>query len=157
MSSTAAVMALWTSPGKGRPVHQVEQVRAVENHGLEGCAHAGADSARQVLLVESEVLAQLGVEPGQLKENITTAGLALKELRPGTLLRIGAEVVLEVTRPCHPCRKLESIRRGVADQLMGRRGLLTVVHTAGRLHVGDPICILSKPQSADKVVQHHAA
>jgi len=146
MSSTATVKALWISPGKGQPMRAAQQIRAVQDYGLEGCAHGSPDSARQVLLVESELLAGLGIEPGKLKENITTAGLALNDLRPGALLKIGGEAVLEITRRCHPCRKLESIRRGVADELLGRRGLLAIVCNGGWLQAGDPICIVSKPE-----------
>ncbi len=156
MSSTATVKSLWISPGKGQPMRAAQQIRAVEDYGLEGCAHGGSGSARQVLLIESEVLARLAVEPGKLKENLTIAGLALNELRPGTLLRIGKEAVLQITRACHPCRKLESIRRGVADELLGRRGLLAMVHTGGWLQAGDPICVLA-PLAQSESATYQAA
>ncbi|MCL6482171.1 MAG: MOSC domain-containing protein, partial [Firmicutes bacterium] len=62
---------------------EVDSVRAIENRGLEGCAHARPGGLRQVLLMDEETLQQLGVAPGAVKENVTTRGLPVQRLRPG--------------------------------------------------------------------------
>jgi hypothetical protein len=143
MAARGTITRLWVSPGRGKEMQPRPEVRAVADFGLEGCAHARRRSARQILLVEAEVLARAQLEPGRLKENITTAGILLRDLVPGTLLRLGEEVVLRVTNRCHPCRKLETVRRGLAAALRGQRGLLATVCTGGILRAGDPIAILS--------------
>jgi len=54
-----------------------------------------------------EALAEEGhpVQPGQLGENVTIAGLDWAVVRPGVRLRIG-EVVAEVTGYAAPCEKI---------------------------------------------------
>ena len=85
-----------------------------------------------------ETLQMLGLAPGVVKENITTAGLDLRTLRDGERLEIG-EAVLEVSEPCHPCDRMDAIRQGLREELRGRRGILCKVITAGRIKKGDSI------------------
>ncbi len=91
--------------------------------------------------MESETLRVLGLEPGIVKENITTLGLRLGELVPGQRLQ-GGEAVLEVTGPCEPCRRMEEIRPGLQQELRGRRGVLCRVVRGGRIRRGDPMKLL---------------
>jgi MOSC domain-containing protein YiiM len=136
---TGTIVALWISPGQHRPMTALAAARAVEDVGLDGCAHARPRGRRQVLLVAKEVLDALGLAPGQIKENITTQGIDLQALAPGTLLQLGAEVVLEVTLPCEPCEQMEAIRPGLRRALAGRRGVLAKVRRGGELRVGDSV------------------
>jgi MOSC domain-containing protein YiiM len=122
-------------------MREVEAVRAIENRGLEGCAHARPGGLRQVLLMDEETLQQLEISPGAVKENITTRGLAVQALQPGQRLRIG-EALLEVTGPCHPCARMNEIRLGLEEQLRGRRGMLCRVVEGGRIARGDRIELL---------------
>lgn len=123
------------------------EVRAVENRGFAGCAHGRAGSGRQVLLVESETLRELGLAPGVVRENVTTEGIRLAELQAGTRLRMGSEAVLEVTIPCEPCGKLEAIRTGLQDKLQGRRGIMCRVITGGLIRRGDPVEALGRAEA----------
>ncbi len=116
---------------------------AVENVGLKGDMHAIPDSIRQILLIEKETLNALHLSPGAVKENITTQGIELMKLQRGQKLRVGNEVVLEVTRSCSPCRRMEEIRRGLLQELAGRRGMLVKVICGGEIHVGDVIEVVS--------------
>src|SRR2546426_6215247 len=93
---------------------------------------------RSVLLMEAETLEELGLRPGVVKENITTRGLALRGLKVGQRLRVG-EAMLEVACPCEPCRLMDEIRRGLQDELRGRRGMLCRVVQGGRIRRGDGI------------------
>jgi MOSC domain-containing protein YiiM len=122
----------------------VRAATAVENLGLDGDLHALPDSSRQVLLIESETLAEFGLAPGQVKENITTTGIALMGLRRGQRLLVGASVVLEATKACAPCSRMDELRPGLLRAIDGRRGMLARVIRGGPVAVGDSITILEK-------------
>ena len=61
----------------------VPEVTAVSGKGLEGDRSCSEDNARQVLLIDKETLDELELKPGQIKENITTAGLDLPQTQAG--------------------------------------------------------------------------
>ena len=140
MESRPTVAGLQICPGTRQPMKPLDAVHAVENLGLEGDRHAKPDSHRQVLLIEAETLEKLGLQVGQVKENITTRGIALMSLPAGTRLHIGG-AVLEVTAECRPCERMEELRPGLRQVLAGQRGLLARVAQGGTLRVGDPITV----------------
>ncbi len=135
--------------------------------GVDGDCHAGETvqhlsrvrrdpgqpNLRQVHLIASElydelVAAGFEVEAGQLGENVTTAGIDLLRLARGTRLRLGAEVVVEVTGLRNPCRQIERFRPGMLALVLGQTGSHEVVRRAGVMSVvlvggvasrGDPI------------------
>ena len=74
------------------PMRAVEEIEAVVNRGLAGCAHAQPGGLRQILLMDAETLEEVGLRPGEVKENITTRGLNVRELRGrrGMLCRVVA-------------------------------------------------------------------
>jgi len=123
------------------PMYPAEEIEAVANRGLSGCAHAQPGGLRQVLLMDLETLKALQLAPGDVKENITTRGFDVRSLRPGQHLRIG-QALLEVTVPCEPCKRMEEIRAGLEKELRGRRGMLCRVLEGGRIRTGDPILAL---------------
>ncbi len=154
------------------PVHQlskptVSMIRLVEGHGVEGDAHCGSTvqhrsrvardpaqpNLRQVHLIPTELLAELSergfdVGPGQMGENVTTAGLDLLALPRGTGLRLGQRAVVEVTGLRNPCRQLAGLHPGlqaavldrdVDGTLIRKAGIMAVVVVGGEVHPGDPI------------------
>lgn len=120
------------------PMVPHEEIAAVENRGFEGCAHARPGGKRQVLLMDIETLEELGIAPGAVKENITTRGIDIRSIRAGERLRVG-EVLLEMTYRCDPCERMNEIRPGLKDELLGRRGMLFRVVEGGKVRVGDSI------------------
>jgi len=112
--------------------------------GLKNDIHALPDSSRQVLLLEKETLDAMGLEPGIVKENITTAGIRLTGLPHRTRLRLGAQAVIEITKPCSPCSRMEEIRPGLLKEIAGRRGMLARVITGGEIRKGDSISVLGE-------------
>ena len=124
----------------------VEEIRAIADTGLEGCAHGRRGSRRQVLLVDIETLDHFGLTPGIVKENITTRGLAVRELPRGQRLRIGG-AMLEVTIPCEPCGRMDDIRPGLQEALRGRRGMLCRVIQPGLIRRNDAIELLAVASS----------
>jgi MOSC domain-containing protein YiiM len=119
-------------------MREVESATALRDTGLAGCRHARSGSRRQVLLIDAETLQSFDLQPGQIKENIATTGLAVNQLSKGQRLQIG-EALLEVTGPCEPCSRMDEIRIGLQQELHGQRGTLCRVVQGGRIVRGDTI------------------
>jgi MOSC domain-containing protein YiiM len=138
----ARIVGLWTSPAKnsGR-MDARERVRAVEGHGLEGCAHARAGTKRQVLFASAQHLDDLGVEYGRIRENFTVEGADVHGWPVGQRLRVG-EAEFEITMVCDPCERMEAIRPGLQAEIDGRRGMLARVVESGEVAAGDEIELL---------------
>src|SRR6266404_1269842 len=85
----ARVQNLFSAPRKHFPMEELSEVRALDDAGFEGCAHARPASKRQVLLMDRETLEAMDLRPGVIRENITTDGLNANGLQIGQLLRVG--------------------------------------------------------------------
>jgi MOSC domain-containing protein YiiM len=118
-----------------------ERVRAVADHGLEGCAHARPGGKRQVLFAASEHLEDVGVEPGRIRENFTVAGSDVQAWPIGQRVRVGS-AVFEITMVCDPCERMDAIRPGLQAEIDGRRGMLARVLESGEVAAGDEVQLL---------------
>lgn len=130
---------LFIKPGSGEPMQPVEALEAVAGKGLKG-DNAYGRSSRQVLLVDQQIIDELELVPGALRENITVVDLDVDALEPGTYLAIGS-TLLEITKVCEPCWKMDRIRPGLKTDLEGQRGVLANVVISGRIVRGDTIAI----------------
>ncbi len=135
------------------PMKPVDETEIVLDKGLKDCAHGRPGSRRQVLLIDEETLAELGLEPGAVKENITTRGISVCDLRLGTQVRVGG-ALLEVTTPCGPCKRMDDIRPGLQQELRGKRGMLCRVVRGGKVRRGDRIELV---EAATAVIQSTGA
>jgi MOSC domain-containing protein YiiM len=144
-----------------------ETIRLVENHGVEGDAHAGRfiqhrflakkmpmmPNNRQVHLIPFELFSELAssgfhVGPGNLGENITTAGLDLTILPLGTRLRIGSSAIVELTGLRTPCALIDRFQKRLKRAMIMKReqpkfrcGVLGVVRATGRVMPGDIVAV----------------
>jgi MOSC domain-containing protein YiiM len=135
----AKILHIFRAPKKRLPMEEIEEARMITNVGPQGCAHARPGGGpRQVLLVDRETLEAMELQPGIVRENITTDGIDVNSLVQNQLLRIG-EVRLEVSEICHPCDQLERIRPGLRREMRGRRGMLCRVLEGGMIRRGDAI------------------
>lgn len=134
----ANVLHLFRALRRRLPMEEIAEVRAMEDSGLEGCAHARTGSPRQVLLMDSETLELMELSPGIIRENITTRGINVNGLDAGQRLQVG-DAQLEVSMVCTPCDMLEKIRPGLRRELRGRRGMLCRVIAGGVIRQGDRI------------------
>src|SRR6267154_5635043 len=98
----ANVVHLFRALQRRMPMEGVAEVRALQDSGLEGCAHARRGSPRQVLLMDSETLELMELSPGIIRENITTRGINVNGRDAGQRLQVGA-AQLEVSMVCTPC------------------------------------------------------
>ena len=145
----------------------VLQITLLKGVGVLGDAHAGTTvkhrsrvardpsqpNLRQVHLIHSELLGELKAKgftvfPGQLGENITTAGLDLLALPLNSELHIGTSAVVRITGLRNPCAQIENfqsgllqsvLERGPENQLIRKAGIMGVVVEGGLVRVGDTI------------------
>lgn len=124
----------------------VEAVRAIAGKGLEGDRYffgAGAKAGQALTLVEGEVVADVGLNAGETRRQVTVAGRGLNDL-VGKRFRVG-EVECYGVEICEPCLHLEEVTRpGIIRDLVHRGGLNADILTDGRIAVGDDIMELAR-------------
>jgi MOSC domain-containing protein YiiM len=81
----------------------------------------------------------LDVQPGDFAENLTTEGIHLYSLPIGTKLKIGRDVLLEVTQIGKICHDRCHIFYTVGDCVMPSEGIFTCVISGGEVTIGDII------------------
>ena len=137
----AVIAGLFTSPGRksGRSVAH-ERLQATAGQGLEGCAHANPPR-REVLFASLEHLDSVGVQPGDIRENLTVAGADVQQWPIGQRVRVG-EAVFEITMVCDPCQRMDDLRQGLRAELDNKRGMLARVVESGEVAVGDAVDLL---------------
>ena len=86
-----------------------------------------------------DLVAELG--PGSFAENLTVEGLALAQLPLGTRLRVGSEVVLEISKIGKKCHTGCAIFQLLGDCVMPREGVFAQVLAGGVVRPGDGVHI----------------
>ena len=167
----AVVSSVNISERKGTqktPVEGPEEVR--EQYGFVRDAHAG-DWHRQVSFLASESIDRacemgLDVGEGSFGENFTTEGLDLDALPLGTRLKIGDEIVVEVSQIGKVCHTRCAIYYAAGDCIFPREGIFGVVLHGGMaeegdeievLELGDGTCEFSPPEALEEVEAARAA
>ena len=88
----------------------VQRANFIAGEGIDGDRHASPRAERQgyqVLLMDEETLAALGLSAGQVRENVTTNGIDLASLAVGQRIALGGQTVLQISKPCAPCSRRE--------------------------------------------------
>lgn len=145
-----SIVSIAISNKKGIPKTPVKEGRLIENHGLEGDAHAG-DWHRQISFLSSENIEHvnengLDVTFGDFAENIATRGVDWKKIPVGTRVKIGKTALAEITQIGKECHKKCAIYYKAGDCIMPREGVFARILTGGTIRVGDEI-ELEKPSS----------
>ncbi|MGI9148364.1 MAG: MOSC domain-containing protein [Chloroflexota bacterium] len=150
----AHVEAIHVAVSAGTPMQAMSEVEAVAGRGLAGDRYSSGlgfyssrptdPGAREVTLIEAEVLDQLSAEHGivlsvaEHRRNLTTRGVQLDGLL-GQRFRIG-EVVLEGVKDCPPCEHLvQLVHKPVLEPLVNRGGLRARVVKTGTIRLGDTV------------------
>jgi MOSC domain-containing protein YiiM len=140
------IVSIAMSKKKGTRKTPVEVVEVVKDHGILGDAHAGPWE-RQVSFLASEQIQEarsrgLQVDFGDFAENVAAMGVNWKELPLGTRVKLGQEVIVEITKIGKECHKKCAIYYQAGDCIMPREGVFGKVIEGGTLHCGDAIEIL---------------
>jgi MOSC domain-containing protein YiiM len=146
------VEAVCVSEKKGMVKKEVPEVRLEENWGITNDAHAGIWH-RQVSLLAGENIDAVkkklpNLKHGVFAENIVTRGLDLKNLAVGDYLRIGEEILLQVTQIGKECHNAGcAIKKATGDCIMPREGIFARVIHGGTVKPGTPIILETRQQS----------
>jgi MOSC domain-containing protein YiiM len=137
------VLSVNISQAKGEKKHNIDCGLLLANHGLKDDAHVGS-WIRQVSLLAKESIDKirakgLDVQYGDFAENLTIEGIYLPSLPIGTVLKVGSEVLLEVTQIGKVCHERCNIFYAVGDCVMPREGIFAKVLIGGEVRVGDQI------------------
>ena len=142
----ATIEAICISKKKGIPKSAIDRATFQVGFGIVNDAHGG-DWHRQISLLAGEsidrvkeILPQL--TQGAFAENIITRGIDLSTLAVGDTLRIGPEILLEITqlgKKCHDdgC----AIKKATGDCIMPREGIFAKVLQGGEAVPGDAIML----------------
>ena len=146
---TGIIHAVSVSDRKGVVKHNVPQARLLVEHGLEGDAHAEG-GIRQVSLLSLQSIDKMvamgaKVKPGDFAENLTVDGLEVMTLPVGTRLKVGNDVLLEITQIGKTCHKGCAIRELVGDCVMPKEGIFARVLKEGVVQPGDSIEVVYVP------------
>lgn len=114
--------------------------------------HGGPERALCLYALERIVALQAEghpIYPGAVGENVTLAGVDWERVAPGTRLRLGAAVVVEITSFAVPCKQITAAfadgqSKRISQTLHpGWARTYARVLSEGVLRVGDPIEILT--------------
>jgi MOSC domain-containing protein YiiM len=139
-----SIISINVSDKKGVRKKPIDEATIAENFGLEGDAHASSEWHRQVSLLALESIQKmqamgLKVQPGDFAENLTTVGLDLLALPIGTRMRIGSDVIGEVSQIGKECHTRCAIYYEAGDCVMPKEGIFIRILKGGVIRKGDMI------------------
>ena len=152
MKNTWKVIAVCRSDKKGTSKDVVPSGEFCEGFGMVSDAHADFATHRQVSLLATESIdkmRKLGLElgPGAFAENLTTRGIELVTIPIGTKVKVGKEVVLEISQIGKVCHTGCAISKQVGTCVMPKEGVFGKVLKGGTISPGDAIKVVDKPDN----------
>lgn len=118
----------------------------IEQFGLASDAHAGHWHRQVSFLAEESIQTArdrgLNVHKGDFGENFTTQGINLLSLPLGTQLKLGSEVIVEISQIGKVCHTRCAIYYLAGDCIFPHEGIFGVVLHGGEVHTGDDIQVV---------------
>jgi MOSC domain-containing protein YiiM len=93
---------------------------------------------RQVLIASQSVTSEIGLRPGDLRENIIIDCKDLYDLPSGTVVQIGTARI-RLTFHCEPCKQITRLIS--FDRILHRRGVFGTFLNSGSIGVGDEFAV----------------
>jgi len=142
------ILAVCRSEKKGTVKSEIGEGLLIEDFGLKDDAHAGKWH-RQISLLGVESIDKMqakgfNIKYGDFAENLTVEGIVLHQLPLGIKLKVGEDVLLEVTQIGKECHYGCEIRKKIGDCVMPREGIFARVLKGGKVKTGDEIEVLSE-------------
>ncbi len=142
----ASVDAICISTRKGTTKQEVQEANFLTDYGIEGDAHGGKWH-RQVSILSRESIDKFKrqlktkdeiqkIYNGAFAENLIIEGLIPSEIKIGQRLRIGEEVILEITQIGKECHNDCIIKKLTGKCVMPTEGLFARVIRGGRVKPG---------------------
>lgn len=135
------IYAISISPERGQLKKEVSEANVIAGHGIENDGHAG-DWGRQITCLNWASVQKVNREnnlnagPGAFAENILLDGLDFLSLKAGSRIKLGENVILEVTqvgKEDHP----SVVTRTLGVTLLPYEGLFCRVLAGGQIKKGD--------------------
>ncbi|MGH4141074.1 MOSC domain-containing protein [Clostridium sp.] len=140
------IYSISISPERGQLKEEVLEANIIENYGIENDGHAG-NWGRQITCLNwfsvqnANKNYHLNAGPGDFAENILIDGLDLSNLVIENKIRLGENVVLEITqigKEDHP----SIVSRTFGISLLPSEGLFCKVIMGGKVRKGDSVEII---------------
>lgn len=140
---TGKIQAISVSKEKGVKKVNVQSAILKEDYGIVGDAHAGTKN-RQVSLLAIESIEKmrakgLKVKAGDFAENITTDGIDLLSLNLADKVRLGDDVIVEISQIGKECHSRCAIYYQAGDCVMPKEGIFAKVIAGGQIETGDKV------------------
>lgn len=141
------IVSIAVSQKKGTAKTCVGRVQLIENHGIEGDAHAG-DWHRQISFLAAESIWKAETEDvtlnfGDFAENIATTGVDWKSLPVGQQVGLGGEALVEITQIGKECHKKCAIFYRTGDCIMPKEGVFAKILRGGPIKTGDAVKLIN--------------
>jgi MOSC domain-containing protein YiiM len=137
-----SVTNLFVKRHHGAALEPVSTIRHDASGILESVACA---PFRQVLITARSVIAECGLQPGDLRENIVVEFNRLHDLPSGTVVKIGRSLI-RLTFHCESCRKI--LKKVDFKTIAHRRGVLGMFLNRGTIAVSDPFIVTEQKMEA---------
>jgi len=139
-------------PVRREPLVSLQEAELkTDSHLLGDHARPKPGGKRQITLIQHEHLAAVAgylglpgaLDPARLRRNLAVSGLNLLALK-NRQIRIGEDVVLDITGECHPCSRMEEeLGPGGYNAMRGHGGLTAHIAQGGIIRVGDVVRVLT--------------
>ena len=136
-------------PHKQQALISLDRVEAIRDLGLEGDHYNKPGGKRQITLIQAEHLPLIAgflriqsIDPLLTRRNLVISGINLRALEQKKV-KIGKQVILQLTGPCHPCYRMEeNLGVGGYTAMIGYGGMTARVLKGGYIELGDKVELL---------------
>lgn len=161
-SRVGKVFSINYSKVKGVSKTPIGTGKLIEDFGLEDDSHSGP-GIRQVSLLSIESIKKqemtfkeqvktfphkvcdkvrsqnAEINPGDFAENITTENIDLSSLKIGDRLKIGDEIIIEISKIGKECHNYCEIYKKIGNCIMPKEGIFAKIIKGGTIKKGDMI------------------